>query len=68
MNDAELSAFYDSAKKEREKKKNSVLASENTNLFPQANSLKPLTLSLHDSPVKKPNNSSLAATLRRNPR
>jgi hypothetical protein len=48
-----------------EKKKAAILSSENISIFPNMNSIKPLTLSLNDSPVKKPNTNSLSNTLRR---
>ena len=50
----------------REKEKRRVaVCNENVNIFPSINSLKPLTLSLNESPVKKANNGSLGNTLRR---
>lgn len=62
--DLELSSLYESLKKEKEKKK-IALCNENVNILPNMNSLKPLTLSLNESPVKKSNNGSLGNTLRR---
>lgn len=64
LSDLELSSLYDSVKKEKEKRK-VALCNENVNIIPSLNSLKPLTLSLNESPVKKPNNGSLGSTLRR---
>jgi hypothetical protein len=65
LGDVELNSLYESLRKEIDKKKAAILASENVNIFPNMNNIKPLTLSLNDSPVKKPNNNSLSNTLRR---
>ena len=63
--DVELNSLYESIRREIDKKKAAILSTENVNIFPNMNSIKPLTLSLNDSPVKKPNNNSLSSTLRR---
>jgi hypothetical protein len=65
LGDLELNSLYESIRKEVDKKKIAILSTENVNIFPNMNSLKPLTLSLNDSPVKKPTNNSLSNTLRR---
>jgi hypothetical protein len=61
----ELNSLYESIRRDKDKKKAISVSNENVNIFPNINSLKPLTLSLNESPVKKLNNNSLGNTLRR---
>jgi len=65
IGDVELNSLYESIRREIDSKKATILSTENVNIFPNMNSIKPLTLSLNDSPVKKANNNSLSNTLRR---